>query len=540
MPTSNVSGRKKPKLSEKAKRLTTAALIRFPEAFRAVSGTFDETKLPDLDRPYAAVLGIARTYYEKHRKLPPKAHYLIELEDAVGVEAWGEELDDAKKVVAAAFSPKTFPVGDEQTYVHFVAERCRSWIAESVSWRLSGVLSDPDGTPENLSSVLQDAQRTVDATPGVDSHLVPFSAGWHKKPGLKLRETGVKVFDRFMRGGDAKSEVIGVMGPYGSWKTLNAVQMVGEAVKQAAAYVNPKGEKAEPWDGRWPFAVLVSYEAPLDADEGFGELRIRLLSYLAQVEKGVLEDCKDIEDEKYLSRTDGKYKEYEKKLFAKEFALGMRVPGEYERVAEATRLCNNHLYVVDLSAGGRGWVPEVEQRLASFLVSRRHMNPFFNFFYLDYVLLMCKRHVESIGGDRYAVTDYINRTPDAVKQSIGRRFNVPCWLNNQLSGDANARGPTAKISHADAGQCKSWAENLDFSFIIYKPDNGNIGKLDCDKHRRAPPCSESIVRVDGGFSRVFDASETHEIVGGQFIEKEVVATVSAHRPRHGRKESNAL
>ncbi len=531
----NKPGAMTPRLSDRAKKLAVACMIRLPEVWGAISGTLREDDFPDADRAFTAVIGACRRFFDEHSKLAPMETYetVLRADGAIGRgDVFEDEVDEAVECVRFAFG---LPLKDDRSkYVGYAMGVFKQWTHEAVGGKLHNFLGRSSSVPTNLSAVLSDAQQELQIGPSDQTFEVPFEIDWHEKKGLTLRSTGVGVFDKFLRGGDHGGEVYGFVGPYGSWKTLNAVQLTCEAVKQAAAYV-----QAPDWDGRWPYSVLVSYEAPLKSANSIGELQIRLLSYLAHVNKDEIEKARGQKD----FSTAGKLKDYEREIWKDRLAADKHVRGEWERINRATGMMNRHLHVLDLSQKGSGYVFEVESAMAAFIREKtaKKQKPFFNFFYLDYVALMVDRYVMAQGLDEKAKAGLIQQTPQNFKSKIGLPYNVPVWLNNQLNGVANSKGPTARLSHADARGCKSWGENLDFSFIAHKPD-GFVGRLDCDKHRRSPPMPEALIRVDGAFSRVSDASRDYEIVGNRITEKAISSSLSPPGSGHvsARQDTNWL
>ena len=73
---------------------------------------------------------------------------------------------------------------------------------------------------------------------------------------------------------------------------------------------------------------------------------------------------------------------------------------------------------------------------------------------------------------------------------------------HQLSGQANQKGSAAKVYHTDAAESKSFAENLDFAFVIGAVNDLGLCQINATKHRRTADCPAAIVRVRGEMSRV--------------------------------------
>ena len=84
-----------------------------------------------------------------------------------------------------------------------------------------------------------------------------------------------------------------------------------------------------------------------------------------------------------------------------------------------------------------------------------------------------------------------------IRSHIAAELECPVWLVHQLSGKANEKGPGAFYDYTDSAESKSFAENLDFCFVIGKPNAENLCQLTCPKHRRTGNFPTQVVRIDG-------------------------------------------
>ncbi len=329
---------------------------------------------------------------------------------------------------------------------------------------------------------------------------MPFPAGWDKAPSLKVFSTGISVFDRFLGGGHKGGETCLFMGPYGSCKTTVAVMGLVEGARQAAALT------AEPdWDGREALSVIISYETPVE------ELRERCLSYAALIPRHRAERViSGGEGLDFLSTSDHLLA-YEKRLFKAKLQAGEPVRGERERAEEAVELLNRHAAFLDMSGAdpqqrgaGNGYVPEVVRALENEL--RRRKNACLRVVWVDYLGAMAKRHIEASERDYSDLRHLVSGGVLHLNAQVAMPFRCPVWVTHQLSGAVNARGPTAKMHHTDAAEAKNVAENASFAIVTGNVNDSQLCVFDCTKHRRQPPRSQAVVRVDGRFNRVMDVS----------------------------------
>ena len=67
--------------------------------------------------------------------------------------------------------------------------------------------------------------------------------------------------------------------------------------------------------------------------------------------------------------------------------------------------------------------------------------------------------------------------------------------------------PGASLHHTDSAESKSFAENLDFAFVIGNLNADNMGQIACTKHRRAPNSPPKVIQVDGMFNTVLSRDD---------------------------------
>jgi hypothetical protein len=90
-----------------------------------------------------------------------------------------------------------------------------------------------------------------------------------------------------------------------------------------------------------------------------------------------------------------------------------------------------------------------------------------------------------------------------IVNKICKPFKCHAWILHQLSGSANAMlSPTKTLHHTDAKGSKSFAENLDFCFVIGNLNNDAMGQIACTKYRRFRKLPGSVIQVDGEFNTV--------------------------------------
>lgn len=346
--------------------------------------------------------------------------------------------------------------------------------------------------------------------------------GWYPTP-MKKVPTLVTFLDYFLKGGHAGKEVYGVLGAFGSGKTCLAVSIAAQGsgyqlqLKDVDPSYNPK---------EW---YLFSYEATLD------ELRIRLWSQMCTIDHTRLEDLRF--DQLSTNTRPETLQEYEKLYFAEQTARGVPLKGERERYFEQQPYFNKNLWLYDMTGSdpdnprrGSGYIDEIvveinkDLRNKSQKSGRQHT---VGGVVVDYAGLVCRRYLSTnnLSYDtnlRHKLSEFGNE----CKRRLAVPYDCPVWVFHQLSGEANRKKFTAKLSHADAAESKSFAENLVFCFEMgTKSSEYDVFYLHCTKARRGSVGRHPLLKLEGSFFRITEAKDLEESGGKIMPSKEARQTV---------------
>lgn len=490
----------RPALTDPEKSLMMQILIRNPVAFETARDFLTAESFGEYDIKYALLWSIVTDFHDEYGKLPDRTILLAELSRRLDDDPnlfIADEREDLEELIAQAFIAKD---GDEdiatsETQAAWAKKALKDFLEEQLAQNLAvsaGKALDLAGLMEDA---VQQAGQIASITQGVSTLVFP--EGWDKDGGIHLTSTGISLLDLFLAGGHAPSEAYGLLGPYGSCKTTLAVMLAIEAARQAHGNRMAGGEDHE-------LAVLVSYEADIK------ELRMRMVAYAAQVHRNSLEGM-GTQGLLALS-TSQDLRPYEKKRFAAALAAGKKVLGERGRVKRAQKWINEHLIVLDMTGNdathpgaGGGYVSEIAGRIARELRSHgSHAK--IRLVVVDYVGAMAKRHLAASNKDENALRHLVCGAPLAAKNQIASKYGCPVWLLHQLSGQANRKGPGAQLHHTDAAESKSFAENLDFAFVVGAVNAQGLCQINATKHRRTGQCPPAIIRVRGEMGRVEDTA----------------------------------
>jgi RecA/RadA recombinase len=432
------------------------------------------------------------------------------------LEAWLDEAYDT--TLKPPFHSGKYTKWGQKALRRFLEERLARRIASTVV-RDDRVVLDLPG----MVDVFQDEADKI-AQIGAGTAGATFTEGWDKQGGIKMRPTSVSFLDDFLGGGHAPGECYGLLGPFGSCKTTTGLMLAVNACEAAA-----EEEADQDWDGKRSLAFFVSYEARLD-----NEIRLRTLSYAAEIRRNSLETMGS-DGLAGLSDADN-LKKYEQKKYKTDILDGEYVKGEQERAASAIERLNRHLRVLDMTGydenargAGGGYIKEIARRISAEL--RKEKNAKVAIVVVDYVGAMVKRHLAAAEKDDNALRHLITGAGLSARNLLADQFNCPVWLLHQLSGQANEKSPGAKLDHTNSAESKSFAENLDFAFVVGKLTDDNLCQIVCSKHRRTGGHDAKVLKVVGEFNVVEDRSTEFFVnhTAGQIQSKDIGTSATTQK-----------
>lgn len=304
---------------------------------------------------------------------------------------------------------------------------------------------------------------------------------------LQKRSTGIPFLDLAMGGGWAVGEVYGLLGTYGSGKTMMACQIASEAALRFLA---------ESVDTPPPHVHYVTYETPPD------EIRRRMIAYLARIP---LDRLEQVPYDQTLSRT-GQRQPYEEEMFPDD------PRGEWERYQDVASVASI-LHISNMTGprhnprAGSGWVDEIHAELEKW---RRRTGQSIGLVLIDYALLCTRRYIRDKGWEEdRKLRHLVGSFGDECRRLLAEPFQCAVWVLNQLSGVANRRSPTAKQSHADSAEATNFAENLWYAFCLGNKDREtNCVILDSTKTRRSRGYPRpQVLQLQGEFARFIQADD---------------------------------
>lgn len=503
-----------------------AVLIRNLAAFEATNEMFKITHCKQaISEPLGLVWKLVKKFHKNYGELPGKVQLESELFDALNENP--DILDQQEREEVDEFLE--FAWNDEEhgknisvskLHVRVATETCKHVLEELIAGEIHDRIQQEGTLPVDLPALLRESQQQVELIQSLTSidFDEPFPKGWDQRPEAHLSTTGNATLDAFMGGGWRAGECLLFMAPYGSCKTTLVCDATSELILRCSEiYATGKGRKDKKGKPMLPVVVLVFTESDKD------EYRNRLMAHLARVPWKKLADMASIQD---LDNSDKpgskKSTEYEKAEFIDKMTKdkeNLTWENETTRINKAVKLANKHLILIDATAGdsnessiGTGGMVEVANIVRGFFRKKKDKYPVA--IWVDHLSGLVDRMGEVIT-DEATLRRVLSKMPLTAREKMGEPLQCPVGVMHQFAGANQNKGITAKLHHADAEGSKAIGKYANFCIVSGTVNLNQMCVWRCTKHRREPPSSERIVRVDGDFSRLVDVSHTHGIEPGR-------------------------
>lgn len=382
----------------------------------------------------------------------------------------------------------------------------------------------------NLPDVLGEARRRLSRIDALGTLPIGAAMPQWGAPLPKEQEyfpTGISFVDNYIRGQRA-GDCNGILGVFGSGKTTHCVDFT---LRQARNYYHESRRTGR----RSKLSVFVTYEEDED------KLTPRIWSNAAMILRTRMEQMKW-----ELLTQPGRLEPYELELQERAQRDGGLVLSERERYEAAMPWYNEAFVLLDFSGSnkypnvGKGYVPELAATLEKLAVQRGQE---IGTVVIDYAKIMCRRYMtdKNIHEDRFRIL--LGTLGDELKKEIAVPFQSTVWLAHQFNPDQNKRSPTTLLSHEDASESKSFAENMPLCLCLGVRDKAtgcivaNWSKLryGADDATMRPP---AVVMNDWRFTRLVDMSGRYQLdrITNRFIDSATASQIQGvddSRPQRG-------
>ena len=325
--------------------------------------------------------------------------------------------------------------------------------------------------------------------------------------------------------GQRKGDLNGILGVSGSGKsTIGGQIAIANARNYYSQYTGAPGQKRR-------LAVFMSYEEPE------WKINSRIWSCAADIRRQKLEAVIETRNWGLLSTQDT-IESYERDLPGNSGANGIPILSETDRWNLCRTWLNEHFVLLDMSGAdahpdaGRGYVPEIRAALDR-LVSER--NAEIGTVVIDYAGLVCRRFMQANNIEEDKIRHKIATIGDQLRTEVTGPLGATGWLMHQLAGAQNKFSSTKLLSHADASESKSFAENMAVCGCLGTRDQASgVLMLNWSKVRynRNPDTHMPRIRINGDFSRMDDVSDQLVLAesGGGFVDPATRNALGGHAP----------
>jgi hypothetical protein len=246
-------------------------------------------------------------------------------------------------------------------------------------------------------------------------------------------------------------------------------------------------------------------------EDSTDDVRLLSLSYLSRIPKDRMAQLIQLRDSSAFSRA-GNYQEYEAHRFRAQLAQGQQPEGEFERFQRAVEILNYCWRPVDMTGAdknnpGRGYglVDEIATIIA------RDLSPSDNVFcagvLADYAGAAVRAHFNQFNREEAEKKVVLQDWPLNMRRKVAARFNCPVWSIQQLNTTTNACAPGHLPKQTDSADCKSFAENCHFCFVIGLPTSTGQVPFVARKHRREGEHAPIVLTLRGGQARIIDTRD---------------------------------
>ena len=250
-------------LKVEAKEEMMCILIRNQAAFDAVQDMLTVEHFSETERGFKVAWRIAKEYYDEEGKLPGKNLMFANVLQALGDDPeylTESERDELDNWLIQAFDPEYWDqdITTSKQYFNWAIKTVKRHLTEYVATNVGEEIRGAGRVVIDVCKFLDEhrsmQERIESIGRNTDTTFAP--EGWDKMGGIKMFPTGIPVFDEIMGGGQAPGEVYGLMGPFGSCKTISSVMLACQAA-----------ELGEKWsvnsDTDEYYSFFVSYEGVL-------------------------------------------------------------------------------------------------------------------------------------------------------------------------------------------------------------------------------------------------------------------------------------
>lgn len=506
---------------------------------------------PDLQL-IAAAFDAVREFFRNHGEEFPPIDYVKAYVEKHVIDVHGDDISDEELEEFDEFLELTYLKDERQLESPAVQSLFKKLLKSFKSDMLydeirEEVLGSGQNTPRLVEYLEQryQAARQIEAV-YADATTELFAEGWDANPSiLELRSTGLAFLDEMLNGGEAAGEVYGLVAPFGSCKTTLAIQMACErATMSYETWQQQMRERRRRLRRAQRQGRTLKLPRPklgvvymFIFEDSVEQMRVRALSYKAQIPQDRLRDLRELSDDPE-NRID-----YERVEFESEFAEGLEVPTELERIRATTRQLNDTFAVICMTGQGEegrdlggGGPREIRDIIEEDLKRRRDKLKcpvFVETIIVDFVAAAVERQAMLEGWREEQIRRATTAYPLHCVNELGVPFKTSVWCLHQLNGTANGLAPGLIPKGTDTKDSKTFKQHLHGLITVGSKDNQNLCVFNMDKARRGDTnITPHIIRIEGAMSRIRAVSHEWALdrASGQIVDRSELESVRADHP----------
>jgi len=501
-------------MSVNSLELSLSVILRNKKAFEQVRHFIDPVSIDNClsNRAITLLYQLVWDFYKKTNDVPDPIYLTAQIKDLYKnnkLDLTREERNYLQNIFNKIYSVDEKYILEEKNVIIALKQLKELLNKYYDSNLVQSIIRDPENCDiDDIIAKIQEKKKSLDNIDCADNVEELFPPNWDQEQKYDFIPTFFGPLDRFFGGGMLPEEIYAFMGPFGSCKTTLAIQ-ISVNLAEYASDLYLRGESKE---GKIPVSFFISTETPKS------EVRLRILSYAAKIPRERLQFTKLSSLCKENRPGAIPETKYELMLYGNN---DKRFISEYERAMAKTELLNKHFIFLDCSGNdpkfptaGYNGILDVKNFIDRII--QKYENKIYPIFIcIDHASGLASRILEG-NQSKYKLTDLRFILKDIVRTaSIGlaKHYKVPVFITHQLSGVANTKGPTGRVHHTDAAECKSFAEFVDFAITTSQltQDKRQLARLICTKHRRQPPKDHAIVKLLGQFNWLVDVSKDYTI-----------------------------
>jgi hypothetical protein len=224
------------------------------------------------------------------------------------------------------------------------------------------------------------------------------------------------------------------------------------------------------------------------------------------------------------------------------------IEGEYDRMQNAMKELNANLRIVDFSGAKPEYSAQSGMMVAGIVAvitkdQRLDGNPGVAGAVIDYAGAAAERAISGGGATRDELRHLVGKMPQNLKNMLASPLNCQVWCLHQLTAKANSLAAGVAPKTTDTAEANNFFENVNFGFMVGTPRKDGTVVFTNGKQRRAARMDNIVIKIEGEYGRVVDASKQYTTTNGVITDRadaSRVVSMGDRRSRNGTETRDTL